>query len=217
MRICEYIWGAGRTTFGVGSSAGKGNAAWSFQQRLMTKAILKVRSSCEGWTEVREHRSTCVAGRVSEVQLDQQLESLQVIPVQAFDSGEDLWMCSRSWEDGSRSLQHCWQLQHSLDISMEAPNCGNPEDGIKSAGWTEILVHGSTMYITGRVSKVQLGQWLDSLQVRSGQAFDSGENLRMHSRSREDDSRSCQLSWQIQCSLVISTNTSDSGNPEGAS
>jgi len=47
-------------------------------------------------------------------------------------------------------------------------------------------------------------------------ALDSGEDLRMRSRSWEDDSRSWRLSWQRQRNLVISTNTPDSGNPEGA-
>ena len=36
------------------------------------------------------------------------------------------------------------------------------------------------------------------------------------SRSREDDSWSWQHCWQLQRSLVISTNTPDGGNPEGA-
>ena len=47
-------------------------------------------------------------------------------------------------------------------------------------------------------------------------ALDSGEDLRIRSRSWEDDSRSWRLSWQWQCNLVISTNTYDGGNPEGA-
>jgi len=38
----------------------------------------------------------------------------------------------------------------------------------------------------------------------------------MSSRSWEDDSRSWRLSWQRQRNLVISTNTPDGGNPEGA-
>jgi len=52
--------------------------------------------------------------------------------------------------------------------------------------------------------------------MRPVQALDSGEDLQMHSRSWEDDSRSWQFSWQRQRSLVISTNTPDTGNPEGA-
>jgi len=47
-------------------------------------------------------------------------------------------------------------------------------------------------------------------------ALDSGEDLRMRSRSREDVSRSWWLSWQSQHNLVISTNTPDGGNPKGA-
>ena len=41
VRICEYVRGAGRTTLGVGSTAGKCNAAWSFQQILPIPAIPK--------------------------------------------------------------------------------------------------------------------------------------------------------------------------------
>jgi len=46
-------------------------------------------------------------------------------------------------------------------------------------------------------------------------ALDSGEDLRMRSRSCEDDSRSWRLSWERQRNLVISTNTPDGSNPEG--
>jgi len=46
--------------------------------------------------------------------------------------------------------------------------------------------------------------------------LDSGEDLQMRSRSWEDDSRSWQLSSQKQRNLVISTNTPNGGNPEGA-
>jgi len=68
----------------------------------------------------------CVARRVSEVQLSQWLDSLHVRPVGALDSGEDLRIHSRSWEDDSRSWQHSWQMQRSLVISTETPNTGNP-------------------------------------------------------------------------------------------
>jgi len=68
---------------------------------------------------------TCVAGRVSDVQLSQQLDSLRVRLVGALDSGEDLRIRSRSWEDNSRSWQHCWQMQRSLVVSTETPDTGN--------------------------------------------------------------------------------------------
>jgi len=43
---CGYVRGVVRTTLGVGSSAGTGNAAsWSFQQTPPTVAILKARSN----------------------------------------------------------------------------------------------------------------------------------------------------------------------------
>jgi len=51
--------------------------------------------------------------------------------VGALDSGEDLQMRLRSWEDDSRSWQHCWQLQRSLAISTNTPDSGNPEGAIK--------------------------------------------------------------------------------------
>ena len=127
VRICKYVRGAGKTTLGVGSTAGKCNAAWSFPPRLPIPAIPKARSSGKGRTEVRGHRSTtCVAGRVSEVQLSQRLDSLRVRPVGALDSGKDLRIRSRSWEDDSRSWQHSWQMQRSLVVSTETPNTGNP-------------------------------------------------------------------------------------------
>ena len=46
--------------------------------------------------------------------------------------------------------------------------------------------------------------------------LDSGEDLQMRRRSWEDDSQSWQVSWQRQCSLVISRDSPDRGNPEGA-
>ena len=46
------------------------------------------------------------------------------------DSGEDMRIRSRSWEDDSWSWQHCWQLQRSLAISTNTPDGGNPEDAI---------------------------------------------------------------------------------------
>jgi len=48
VRICECVRGPGRMTLGVGGSAGKGNATWSFQQIPLTAAILKVRFNGEG-------------------------------------------------------------------------------------------------------------------------------------------------------------------------
>jgi len=56
-----------------------------------------------------------------------------------------------------------------------------------------------------------LRTWIKNVRLQ-----DSGEDMRMHSRSWEDDSRSWQHCWQLQRSLAISTNTPDSGNPEGA-
>jgi len=109
VRICEYVRRAGRTTVGVGITAGQYNAAWSFQQRLATPAIPKAQSSGEGCTEVRGHGSvTCVAGKVSEVQFSQRQDSLQVrfgAVVGVLDSGEDLQRCSTSWKDDCRSRQ----------------------------------------------------------------------------------------------------------------
>jgi len=52
--------------------------------------------------------------------------------------------------------------------------------------------------------------------VRPVGALASGENLRRRSTSWEDDSQSWQHSWQMQRSLVVSTETPDTGNPEGA-
>jgi len=72
----------------------------------------------------------CVAGRVSEVQLSQQLDSLRVRPVGALDSGEDLRIRLRSWEDESQSWQHCWQMQRSLVVSTDTHDTGNPEGTI---------------------------------------------------------------------------------------
>ena len=90
VRICKYVRGAGKTTLGVGSTGGKCTAAWSFPPRLPIPAIPKARSSGKGRTEVRGHRSTtCVARRVSEVQLSQRLDSLRVRLLGALDSGED--------------------------------------------------------------------------------------------------------------------------------
>jgi len=114
--------------------------------------------------------------------------------VGALDSGEDLRMHPRSWEDDSRSWRLCWQRQRNLVISTNIPNSGNPEDAIL---W-QSMIRG-------------LQTWIKNLRLR-----DSGEDLQMHSRSWEDDSRSWQLSWQRQHDLVISTNTPDGGNSEGA-
>jgi len=52
--------------------------------------------------------------------------------------------------------------------------------------------------------------------VRPVGVLASGEDLRRRLTSWEDDSRSWQYSWQMQPSLVISTETPDTGNPEGA-
>jgi len=52
--------------------------------------------------------------------------------------------------------------------------------------------------------------------MRSVRALDSGEDLRMRWRSWEDDSRSWQLSWHRQRSLVIPADSPDGGNPEDA-
>jgi len=70
---------------------------------------------------------TCVAGRVSKVQLSQRLDSLHVRLVGALDSGEDLRIRSRSWKDGSHSWQHSWPMQCSLVVSTETPNTSNTE------------------------------------------------------------------------------------------
>jgi len=70
--------------------------------------------------------------------------------------------------------------------------------------------------VTGRVSEVQRSQWLDSLRVRPLGALDSGEDLGIRSRSWKDDSQSWQHSWPMQRSLVVSTETPDTGNIEGA-
>jgi len=73
---------------------------------------------------------TCVAGRVSKVQLSQRLDSLRVRPVGALASGEDLQRCSTSWENNFHSWQHSWQRQHCLVISTESPDSGNLEGAI---------------------------------------------------------------------------------------
>jgi len=77
-------------------------------------------------------------------------------------------------------------------------------------------LHGSRACVTGSSSERHPSQRVDSLPVGPMRAFDSGEDLRMRSRSWEDDSRSRRLSWQRQRNLVISTNAPDDGNPEGA-
>jgi len=69
------------------------------------------------------------------------------------------------------------------------------------------------MCIAGRVTEVQQ---LDSLPVRPVGVLASGEDLRRRSTSWEDDSQSWQHSWQMQRSLVVSIETPDTGNPEGA-
>ena len=46
--------------------------------------------------------------------------------------------------------------------------------------------------------------------------LDWREDLRMRMRSWEDDSQSWQITWQRQRSLVISTDSPDRGNSEGA-
>ena len=73
---------------------------------------------------------TCVAGRVSEVQLSQRLDSVRMRPVGALDSGEDLQIHSRSWKDGSHSWQHSWPMQRSLVVSRETHDTGNTEGAI---------------------------------------------------------------------------------------
>jgi len=74
---------------------------------------------------------TCVARRVSEVQLSQQLDSLRVRLLGALDSGEDWRIHSRSWKDDSHSWQHCWQMQRSLVVSTETPDTGNTVGAIQ--------------------------------------------------------------------------------------
>ena len=100
----------------------------------------------------------------------------------------------RSWEDDSQSWRLSWQRQCNMVISTNTPDGGNPVGAIL---WRRMIRRSQT-----RIKNVRLQ--------------DSGEDLRMHSRSWEDNSWSWRLSWQRQHNLVISTNTHNGGNSEGA-
>jgi len=50
--------------------------------------------------------------------------------VGALDSGEDLRMRLRSWEDDSWSWRLSWQRQRNLVIPTNTPDSGNPEGAI---------------------------------------------------------------------------------------